>query len=66
MSSRRIFVVVKLPEDDGEPFEEKMMQLVVESGEQRAEGAQLDAAIAENLMVLGIGDRGHVKPGGFL
>ena len=41
------------PEDDGEPFEDKMLRLVAELREQQAEGARLDAAIAENLKSLG-------------
>jgi len=40
-------------EDDGEPFEEKMTRLVAELRGQQAEGAKLDAAIAENLETLG-------------
>ena len=39
--------------DDGEPFEEKMQRLVGELRAQQAEGARLDAAIAENLQMLG-------------
>ena len=35
--------------DDGEPFDEKMRRLVRELQAQQAEGARLDAAIAENL-----------------
>ena len=41
--------------DDGEPFEDKMKLLVVQLREQQAEGARLDAAIAENLERLGFG-----------
>ncbi|MGH2818789.1 MAG: N-6 DNA methylase, partial [Actinomycetota bacterium] len=40
-------------EDDDEPFEEKMKRLVAELAGQRAEAAGLDAAIAENLVLLG-------------
>ena len=40
-------------EDDGEPFEDKMKRLVAQLHEQQAEGARLDAAIAENLGNLG-------------
>ena len=43
------------PEDDGEPFAEKMQRLVAELQEQQAEGAKLDAAIAANLESLGFG-----------
>ena len=39
--------------DDGEPFEAKMGRLVAELQAQQAEGARLDAAIAENLKMLG-------------
>ena len=39
--------------DDGEPFEAKMVRLVAELEGQQAEGARLDAAIAENLKALG-------------
>ena len=39
--------------DDGEPFEAKMTRLVAELQAQQAEGARLDAAIAENLKELG-------------
>ena len=42
-------------EDDGEPFEAKMTRLVAELRAQQAEGARLDAAIAENLSRLGFG-----------
>ena len=41
--------------EDSEPFDEKMQRLVVQLHEQQAEGAQLDAAIAENLKSLGFG-----------
>ena len=41
--------------DDGEPFEAKMRRLVAELEAQQAEGARLDAAIAENLKALGFG-----------
>ena len=41
--------------DDGEPFEAKMTRLVAELRAQQAEGARLDAAIAENLEALGFG-----------
>ena len=47
------YVGVEAPEDDGEPFEQKMRRLVAELEVQRAEGARLDAAIAENLKTLG-------------
>ncbi len=40
-------------EDDGEPFADRMQRLVAELREQQAEGALLDAAIAENLERLG-------------
>ena len=41
--------------DDGEPFEAKMRQLVGELQAQQAEGARLNAAVAENLKALGFG-----------
>jgi type I restriction enzyme M protein len=41
--------------DDGEPFEEKMRRLSTVLGEQQAEGAKLNAAIAANLKGLGYG-----------
>ena len=44
--------------DDGEPFEAKMTRLVAELRAQQAEGARLDAAIAENLHRLGFGNDG--------
>lgn len=43
-------------EDDGEPFEEKMLRLSTQWREQRAEAAKLDAAIEANLKELGYGD----------
>ena len=43
--------------DDGEPFAEKMQRLVTELEAQQAEGARLDAAIAENLRALGFGSK---------
>ncbi len=42
--------------DDGEPFEAKMQRLVAELQAQQAEGARLNAAIADNLRTLGLGD----------
>ena len=39
--------------DDGEPFDHKMKQLVAQLREQQAEGARVDAAISENLKALG-------------
>ena len=45
------------PEDDGEPFEDKMQRLVAELREQQAEGARLDAAIEKNLESLGFWER---------
>ena len=43
--------------DDGEPFDTKMRRLVAELQAQQAEGARLDAAIAENLKALGFPSR---------
>ena len=49
------YVGVEVPEDDGEPFEQKMRnRLVAELRKfSSAEGARLDAAIAENLKDIG-------------
>ena len=47
------YVGVEPQEDDGEPFEDKMIRLVAELRGQQAEGTRLDAAIAENLDALG-------------
>jgi type I restriction enzyme M protein len=47
------YVGAEKPEDDGEPFEEKMRRLVAELRAQQAEAAKLDAAIAKNLKELG-------------
>ena len=43
--------------DDDEPFDTKMRRLVAELQAQQAEGARLDAAIAENLKALGFPSR---------
>lgn len=43
-------------EDDGEPFEEKMLRLSAEWREHRAEAAKLGAAIEANLKELGYGE----------
>jgi type I restriction enzyme M protein len=40
-------------EEDDEPFDEKMRRLTAELGSQQEEGARLDAAIRENLTLLG-------------
>jgi len=40
-------------EEDDEPFDEKMQRLTAELGSQQEEGARLDAAIRENLTLLG-------------
>jgi type I restriction enzyme M protein len=50
------YVGAEAQEDDGEPFEEKMRRLVAQLGEQQAEAARLDAAIAANLKELGFAD----------
>ncbi len=47
------YVGVEVPEDDREPFEQKMRRLVAELEVQQADGARLDTAIAENLKTLG-------------
>ena len=49
------YVGAEAPEDDGEPFEEKMKRLTATLREQQAEAAKLDAAIAANLKELGYG-----------
>ncbi len=49
------YVGVADVEDDGEPFEEKMLRLSAQWREQRAEAAKLDAAIEANLKELGYG-----------
>ena len=43
-------------EDDGEPFEEKMLRLSALWRVQRATAAKLDAAIEANLKELGYGE----------
>jgi len=50
-------VGVEPQEDDGEPFEEKMMRLVAELREQEDDGKRLDAVIGANSRALGFG--GH-------
>ena len=52
------YVGAKAQEEDGEPFEEKMAKLAAEWREQQAEAARLDAAIAENLRMLGYNEKG--------
>ena len=52
------YVGAEPQEDDGEPFKAKMQRLVGELRAQQAEGARLDAAIAENLKALGFPLRG--------
>ena len=51
------YVGAEPQEDDGEPFDVKMKQLVAELREQQAEGARLDAAIGANLLALGFGEK---------
>ena len=51
------YVGAEPPEDDGEPFEEKMARLSAQWREQQAEAQRLDAAMEENLIRLGFGDR---------
>ena len=51
------YVGAALQEDDGEPFEDKMNRLSAQLREQQAEGAMLDAAIAQNLERLGFGQK---------
>ena len=47
------YVGVEPQKDDGELFEDKMKRLVAELREHQGEGARLNAAIADNLKVLG-------------
>jgi type I restriction enzyme M protein len=49
------YVGAEAAEDDGEPFEEKMKRLTAALGQQQAEAAKLDTAIAANLKELGYG-----------
>ena len=49
------YVGAEVIEDDDEPFEDKMKRLTATLGEQQAEAAKLDAAIAANLKELGYG-----------
>ncbi|AVZ78377.1 DNA methyltransferase [Zoogloeaceae bacteirum Par-f-2] len=50
------YVGAAAQEDDGEPFEKKMLRLSALWREQRAEAARLDAAIEANLRELGYGE----------
>ena len=50
------YVAAAEVEGDGEPFEQKMKRLVTTLGEQTAEAAKLDAAIAASLKEVGYGD----------
>ena len=50
------YVGAAAPEEDGEPFEDKMKRLVSQLREQQTEGARLNAAITANLEALGFGD----------
>ena len=52
------FVGAKALDEDGEPFEEKMLRLSTEWRGQQTEAARLDAAIAANLKALGFGIEG--------
>lgn len=49
------YVGAAAQEEDGEPFEEKMLRLTTLWREQRAEAARLDAVIEDNLKELGYG-----------
>jgi len=49
------YVGAAAQEDDGEPFEERMLRLSALWREHRAEAARLDAAIEANLKELGYG-----------
>ena len=50
------YVGAAAQEEDNEPFEEKMARLTEKLTEQIAEARWLDAAISENLEIVGIGD----------
>jgi type I restriction enzyme M protein len=47
------YVGAEAQEDDGDPLEEKMKRLTAQLREQQAEAANLDAAIAANLALIG-------------
>jgi type I restriction enzyme M protein len=49
------YVGVEVPEDDGEPFEEKMKRLTATLHKEQVEAAKLEATIAANLKELGYG-----------
>lgn len=49
------YVGAEEPEDEGEPFDEKMARLISELNGQFAESAKLEQAIRANLMGLGYG-----------
>ncbi len=48
------YVGAEAPEDDGEPFEEKMARLVEQLEEQFTESARLEGEIRQNLGQLGL------------
>ena len=48
------YVGAEAPEDDGEPFEDKMKRLVTKLRAQQAEATRLDEAIITNLIELGM------------
>ena len=50
------YVGAAAQEEDNEPFEETMARLKEKLTEQMAEARWLDAAISENLEIVGIGD----------
>jgi type I restriction enzyme M protein len=49
------YVGAQMQEDDGEPFEEKMLKLTAQLVQQIGEGKTLDDAIVANLKELGYG-----------
>ena len=51
------YVGAEAVEDDGIPFEEKMVALTTQLHEQFAKGRELEAAIRKNLAALGFGER---------
>ena len=50
------YVGAEAVEDDGEPFDEKMVRLVAQYRQQQAESVRLDAEIAKILQELGYGE----------
>ncbi len=55
------YVGAEAPEENGEPFAEKMARLAAQLRDRQAEGARLDARIAANLEALGFGPERGAK-----